>query len=187
MQNVLHSIGAALSSGAAQAIAAFVVTALAAAASALFLKLLDKIAAAAIAYFDAHVKNAAAESAFAKLVSLVETVVRRHEQEFVEDLKAAAADGRISPEELKAALAKQKNEAVAEVKSLLGAKGLEQLAADLGLSGGTSVGVLIEWVLEAVLHKTKIAKVATVPIGPAAVPAVVAKIAPAAGAAPASP
>jgi len=77
----------------------------------------------------ARVDNEALRSVLLRLNDAVVTAVKDLEQTVVDEVKAAAEDGRISREERR----RIKEKAVRHVKSYLGPKGLKELGSVLGL------------------------------------------------------
>ena len=126
-----------------------------------------KLSAAAIEAFDAHVKNTAYQAAFAKLMGMAEVVVRRHSQQFVDDLKVQLAAGRISSDAYHKALADQKSEALTELEQLMTPAGMEKLAADLGITANMGRAFLA-WTIEHVVHSIGQAAPSSVATTPAA-------------------
>lgn len=106
-------------------------------------------------FLAAHVHNAKLQGILLRLESHAEAVVRSQFQMVVDDLKADAADGKITPEELEAELAKVKDEALASLKKLLSPEGLAKIEEVLGLDPN-GIALLLNTVLESVLHKVKL-------------------------------
>lgn len=103
----------------------------------------------------AKVKNEYLKGVLVRLDDAVVSAVRETQQVTVEALKAANADGRLTPEER----AQAKQAALDSLKSHLGIKGLGELAKVLGLEGGAIEKVLSSRV-EAAVHGLKEARAA---------------------------
>ena len=83
----------------------------------------------ATSWFQAQTKNAYLGGVIGRLGVFVDTTVRALEQTIVQELKDANADGVLSAAEA----AKIKADALGQLKSLLGAKGLKELVSVLGI------------------------------------------------------
>ncbi len=110
-----------------------------------------------------RVKNEQLRRLLLRLDDMVLTVVKELHQTVVADLKAASADGRIDREERR----RIKETAVRQVKTYLGAQGLEDLASSLGV-WDMAVDDLIGSKIEATVHdlKTSAAAMAEPPPAP---------------------
>lgn len=103
-------------------------------------------------YIQAKTKNEWLKGALVRLDDAVVTVVREIQQTVVDAIKAANADGKITPAEI----TEIKEAALKAVKTHLGTKGLLELAKILGLSDGALDG-LITSKIEAAVHDLKAA------------------------------
>lgn len=104
----------------------------------------------------AHVqvtKNTYANGILARLVDLVGAKVLMLENTLIEDLKEAAKDGKITKEELLAALAKVKDQAIADVKTHASALGIFEIAKSLFLGDEKKLDSWLSDVVEATVAK----------------------------------
>jgi hypothetical protein len=101
----------------------------------------------------AKVKNEYLRGVLVRLDDAVLVAVREVQQVTVDGLKAASADGQLTPEER----AKVKETALSTIKSHLGAKGLAEVANILGLENGT-LDKLLSTRVEAAVHDLKAAR-----------------------------
>ena len=95
------------------------------------------------------IKNEKIASILTRFDYLALSVVKKVMQTYVEDIRAASADGKLTDEEKKAA----KDKAMLEVKSHLGLKGLEELAGVFG--AGDLLNSIIDTKIEATVHDLK--------------------------------
>ena len=109
-----------------------------------------------------RVKNEQLRRLLLRLDDMVVTVVKELQQTVVADLKAASADGRIDREERR----RIKETAVRQVKTYLGAQGLEDLASSLGV-WDMAVEDLIGSKIEASVHDLKASAASSVEHSPA--------------------
>jgi hypothetical protein len=101
----------------------------------------------------AKVKNECLRGVLVRLDDAVLAAVREVHQVTVEELKAASADGKLTPEER----ARVKQVAIDAVKSHLGKRGIGELAKVLGLGDG-AVDRLLATRVEAAVHDLKRAR-----------------------------
>jgi hypothetical protein len=101
----------------------------------------------------AKVKNEYLRGVLGRLDDAVLAAVREVQQVTVDAIKAASADGKLTPEER----ARVKQVAIDAVKSHLGAKGLAELARILGLEDG-AIDKLLSTRVEAAVHDLKVAR-----------------------------
>lgn len=104
----------------------------------------------------AKVKNEYLRGVLVRLDDVVFTAVKDLQQTVVDEIKLASADGKISDAEKR----RIKDQAIANVKSHLGTKGIGELAKVLGLEGGAIEGLLSSKV-EAAVHDLRRASSAT--------------------------
>jgi hypothetical protein len=121
--------------------------------SPLLLAALTWLAAKAAQLINAKVKNEYLRGVLVRLDDAVLGAVREVHQVTVEELKAASADGKLTPDER----ARVKQVAIDAVKSHLGTKGLGELAKILGLGDG-AVDKLLATRVEAAVHDLKRAR-----------------------------
>jgi hypothetical protein len=121
--------------------------------SPLLLAALTWAAAKLAQYIQAKVKSEYLRGVLVRLDDAVLAAVREIQQVTVEAIKAASADGKLTPEER----AKVKQAAIDSVKSHLGTKGLAELAKILGLEGG-AIEKLLSTRVEAAVHDLKQAR-----------------------------
>ncbi len=121
--------------------------------SPLLLAALTWAAAKLAQYIQAKVKSEYLRGVLVRLDDAVLAAVREVQQVTVEAIKAASADGKLTPEER----AKVKQAAIDSVKSHLGTKGLAELAKILGLEGG-AIEKLLSTRVEAAVHDLKQAR-----------------------------
>lgn len=100
------------------------------------------------------VQNEAVKGVLTRLDDAVFAVVKELEQTVAAGLREAAADGKITPEEV----AKIKQAALDKVKSYVGPKGLDTALAVLGLKDASALDALISGRVEAAVHDVKAAK-----------------------------
>ncbi len=105
----------------------------------------------------AKVKNEYLRGVLVRLDDVVFTAVKDLQQTVVAEIKLASADGKITDAEKR----RVKEQAIANVKSHLGTKGIGELAKVLGLDGGAIDGLLSSKV-EAAVHDLRRASSATV-------------------------
>lgn len=98
-------------------------------------------------YIAAHTKNEFLKGALIRLDDTILAVVREIEQTVIIGLKAASADGVVTPEEI----ADIKKQALDTVRAHLGPKGLADLAKVFGLEG-TALDAFISTKIEAAVH-----------------------------------
>jgi hypothetical protein len=98
----------------------------------------------------AKVKNEYLRGVLARLDDAVFAAVRDVHQVLVEELKAASADGRLTPEER----ARAKKMAIDKARSYLGTKGLAELCKVLGLDA-EGIENLLGTRVEATVHDLK--------------------------------
>lgn len=118
----------------------------------------------------AKVRSEYLRQVLVRLDEAVFTAVKDLQQSVVEEIKAASADGKITDEEKK----RIKERALASVRSHLGAKGISEVGAILGLDAGALDGFLSSKV-EAAVHDLRRAATANgapprealVPLAPA--------------------
>lgn len=122
--------------------------------SPLLLAALTWLAAKVAQLISAKVKNEYLRGVLVRLDDAVLAAVREVHQVTVEALKAANADGKLTPEEK----AQVKAKAIEAVKSHLGMKGLGELAKVLGL-GGDAVEKMLSTRVEAAVHDLKRSRV----------------------------
>lgn len=103
----------------------------------------------------AKVKNEYLRGVLVRLDDVVFTAVKDLQQTVVNEIKLASADGKISDAEKR----RVKDQAIANVKSHLGTKGIGELAKVLGLDGGAIEGLLSSKV-EAAVHDLRRASAA---------------------------
>lgn len=99
--------------------------------SPVLLAALTWVAAKVAQFINAKVKNEYLRGALVRLDDAVLAAVREVQQVTVEAIKAASADGKMTPEER----TQVKKAAIDAAKAHLGAKGLAELMKVLGLSG----------------------------------------------------
>lgn len=98
----------------------------------------------------AKVKNEYLKGVLVRLDDAVLVAVREVQQVTVDALKAASADGRLTPDER----TKVKQAAIDSIKSHLGTKGIAEVARVLGLEDG-AVDKLLSTRVEAAVHDLK--------------------------------
>lgn len=103
------------------------------------------------AWIRAKVQSEIGRRALLGLNAGAETVVRELAQTYVEGLKAAAADGKLTSAEVEAVQA----QAMAKLKSYLGPNGVGLLAKMLGAKDPGTVDKLLAATLEAKVHELK--------------------------------
>ena len=121
------------------------------------------------AWLKTKVHNDAAAGALGRLNDAVFTAVKEIQQTYVADLREAAKDGVVTPEEL----AKAKADAVAKAKSYIGPQGLALLGTVLGSNATTLIDSFIGGKIEAAVHDVKqmtATPAGTSPVGASAVP-----------------
>lgn len=118
--------------------------------SPLLLAALTWAAAKAAQLINAKVRGEYLRGVLLRLDDAVLAAVREVHQVTVEELKAASADGRLTPEER----AKVKAKAIETVRTHLGTKGIAELAKVLGLDDGGLEKVLSTRI-EAAVHDLK--------------------------------
>jgi hypothetical protein len=101
----------------------------------------------------AKVKNEYLKGVLVRLDDAVFAAVREVQQMTVDSLKAASADGQLTPDER----AKVKQAAIDSIKSHLGAKGIGEIASILGLEDG-AIDKLLSTRVEAAVHDLKSAR-----------------------------
>lgn len=101
----------------------------------------------------ANVKNEYLRGVLVRLDDAVVAAVREVQQVTVDALKAASADGQLTPDER----AKVKQAAIDSVKSHLGTKGIGEIASILGLEDG-AIDKLLSTRVEAAVHDLKSAR-----------------------------
>ncbi len=106
----------------------------------------------------AKVKNEYLKGVMVRLDDAVFAAVREVQQVTVDSLKAASADGQLTPDER----AKVKQAAIDTIKSHLGAKGIAEVANILGLENG-AIEKLLSTRVEAAVHDLKSARSASGP------------------------
>ena len=99
-------------------------------------------------WINARIRNEYLKGALLRLDDAVYIAVRAVQQTVVDDLRAKADDGKITPREATEA----KNRAVQSVKDYLGAKGLAELQRVLDLDAITR---MIEGKVETAVHELK--------------------------------
>lgn len=104
-------------------------------------------------FIKAKTKNEALAGALVRLNDVVFTVVKSLNQTVVDGLKAANADGRVTPEEV----AKIKADALALVKSHIGPKGLDELLYVFGLKDEAALDKFVSDKVEAAVGDVKAA------------------------------
>lgn len=104
----------------------------------------------------AKVKNEYLRGVLVRLDDVVFTAVKDLQQTVVNEIKLASADGKITDVEKR----RIKDQAIANVKSHLGTKGIGELAKVLGLDSGAIDGLLSSKV-EAAVHDLRRASAAT--------------------------
>ena len=100
----------------------------------------------------AKIKNETLRGILVRLDDAVLSAVREVQQVTVDAIKAASADGTLTPDEQ----AQVKQAAIASVKSYLGPKGIVEIAKVLGLDG-IAVDALLATRVEAAVHDLKLA------------------------------
>jgi len=118
--------------------------------SPVLLAALTWVAAKVAQLINAKVKNEYLRGTLVRLDDAVLAAVREVQQVTVEAIKAASADGKLTPDEK----AQVKAKAVEAVKAHLGMKGLGELAKVLGLSGD-AVEKMLSTRIEAAVHDLK--------------------------------
>lgn len=121
--------------------------------SPVLLAALTWLAAKVAQLIHAKVKNEYLRGVLVRLDDAVLVAVREVHQVTVEELKAASADGKLTPDER----ARVKQVAVDAVKSHLGKRGLAELAKVLGLGDGL-IDKLLGTRVEAAVHDLKQAR-----------------------------
>ncbi len=106
----------------------------------------------------AKVKTEYLKGVLVRLDDAVFAAVREVQQVTVDDLKAASANGQLTPDER----AKVKQAAIDTIKSHLGAKGIAEVANVLGLEDG-AVDRLLTTRVEAAVHDIKAARSSPAP------------------------
>jgi hypothetical protein len=121
--------------------------------SPVLLAALTWLAAKAAQFIHAKVKNEYLRGVLVRLDDAVLAAVREVHQVTVEELKAASADGRLTPEER----ARVRARAIETVRTHLGTRGLGELAKVLGLDDG-GIEKLLATRVEAAVHDLKRAR-----------------------------
>ena len=101
----------------------------------------------------AKVKNEYLRGVLVRMDDAVLAAVREVQQVTVDSLKAASADGQLTPDER----AKVKQAAIDSIKSHLGMKGISEAAKILGLEDG-AIDKLLSTRVEAAVHDLKAAR-----------------------------
>lgn len=112
-----------------------------------------------VAWVDAKTDNEMVVGVFTRLETHAEAVIRKRMMDVVDDLKEAAADGKITADELADALSKQKDGALGDLRELMTPDGLSKAQRVLGLDE-KALAALLAATLESVLHKVKLQKTA---------------------------
>jgi len=126
--------------------------------SPLLIAALTWAAAKLASYIKSKVNSEYLRGVLVRLDEAVVTAVKGLQQTVVDEIKAANADGKITEAEKK----RIKDSALANVKSYLGAKGINVLSEVLGLSGGALDGFLSSKI-ESAVHDIRVTNRAIAP------------------------
>jgi len=101
-------------------------------------------------YIKEKVDNQEVENALLRVTNTTETLVKKAQEETVKGLKASVAEGKVNPEGLKKALAKVKDDVIAEVTNQVpvAVASIEKLAV-------TSANKFIADKIESLMHDLK--------------------------------